>query len=52
MDGMENFNISAEEEEMLLDMGEHSNFISNRSSNSFSNDPRNQSLSGEFCYHL
>ena len=55
MDGMENFNFSAEEEVMLLGnegMEEHSNSIPNRSSNNFSNDPRNQSLSGEFCYHV
>ena len=51
MDEMGNFNISAEEG-MLLDMEEESNFITNRSSNSFSNDPRNQSISGEFCYHV
>ena len=51
---MENFNISTEEEYMLgmESMEEHSNSIPNRSSNNFSNDPRNQSLSGEFCYHV
>ena len=55
MDGMKNFTFSAEEEDMLLGMEvmeERSNSILNRSSNNLSNDPRNQSLSGEFCYHV
>ena len=52
MDGMAHFNISAEEEEMLLDMDELSNSIPIGSSINLSNDPRNQSLSGEFCYHV
>ena len=52
MDGMANFDISAEEEQMLLDMDDQTN---SSPSGTYINmtgltaDPRNYSLSGNFC---
>ena len=50
MDGMANFNLSAEEEEMLLGgrVEENTNLISIGSSINTTEDPRNYSLSGNF----
>ena len=53
MDGMANFNISADEEEMLLGMEgmeseENTNLISIGPSINTTEDPRNYSLSGNF----
>ena len=52
MDGMANFNISAEEEEMLLgveDMDDHTNSRPSGSYINTADDPRNYSSSGNFC---
>ena len=52
MDGMENFNISAEEEEMLLSVEDMEDHTNSRPSGSYINtadDPRNYSSSGNFC---
>ena len=52
MDRMANFNISAEEEEMLLgveDMEEHTNSRPSGSYINTADDPRNYSSSGNFC---
>ena len=47
MDGMENFNISSEEEEM--DMDDHTNSRPSGSYINTADDPRNYSSSGNFC---
>ena len=54
MDGMANFNNPTEEEEMLLgvegmESEENTNLISIESSINTTEDPRNYSLSGNFC---
>ena len=48
MDGMANFDIFAEEEQMLLD-DEHTNSSPSGSYFNTTDDPRNYSLSGNFC---
>ena len=52
MDRMANFNMSAEEEEMLLgveDMDDHTNSRPSGSYINTADDPRNYSSSGNFC---
>ena len=46
MDGMENFNISAEEEQMLQGLDENTNSTPMEASINTTADPRNYSLSG------